>query len=428
MEMGEDLLHFIWKYGKLAAHGLHASGGAILEIVSPGSHNLHSGPDFFDARIRINGQLWAGNVEIHVRSSDWYAHGHERDPKYENVILHVVWEDDCAVFRADGSMIPVLELKNVVPSDLVGKYRELMGAMGVSFINCEREIAEVPKIHLDHWLERLYVERLEVKAGRIAELLKGSNNDWEAVLYQQLLVGFGLKINGAAFKSLASALPFTLVRKLGSEPHAIESLLFGLSGLLDGPPKDRYQARLAKEYSYLAHKFALSAMGVLRPEFFKLRPPNFPTIRLSQFANLYGKHSDLFDRVIRSREIALVREAFQVTASTYWNDHYTFGKPTPGRPKRITRPFVDLLLINTVVPIRFCYARSQGHDAPGDAMRILEGIPAEVNATVQRFGALGLPIDGALNSQALLQLHSAYCSRNKCLDCAIGERILRGNG
>lgn len=325
--MREELLHFIWKYKKLQLQNLVTTRDESLTIVDPGSHNHQSGPDFFNAKIKIDGQLWAGNVEIHSNASDWYAHHHEEDIAYDNVILHVVWHDDINVYRRDNSLIPTLELKKYVSEDLLSNYKRLFDNRSVKFINCENGISKVDDFVVRNWFERLYIERLEEKSKLVNTLLKSSNNDWEKVLFMLLLKNYGLNINGASFLSIAQALDFSRVRKLRKDHFQLESVFFGLAGLLEHREmQDSYFDSLKKEYAYLRKKFNLNQESVQRPEFFKLRPTNFPTIRLSQIARLYNEHENLFQKVINASDLDDLYAIFDISASRYWDNHFTFGK------------------------------------------------------------------------------------------------------
>ncbi len=427
--MKEDLLHFIWKYKKLQLNDLLGTRNEPIGIVNTGTHNHLAGPDFFNAKVNINGQLWAGNVEIHLKSSDWYAHHHEQDANYNNVILHVVWEDDASVFRSDNSEISTLELRNYIPQRVLEAYQKLFDKNGVQFINCEKNIAHVDTFLFENWLERLYFERLERKSQWVFELLESSKNDWEQVLFAMLLKNFGLKINGASFLSLARALDFSTVRKLQSDTLALESVFYGMSHILDSEEiPDEYYIRLKKEYIYQRHKFALEEASVQKPEFFQLRPPNFPTIRLSQLANLYTKRQNLFSRVIHASQLETLYELFDVSASAYWNDHFTFGKKSKKSIKRLTKSFIDLLIINTLLPLKFCYAQYQGKEANDEIIQIISQIKREENSIIFNFKNHGIAIENAKDSQAILQLYNEYCTQNKCLQCAVGTRILQGNG
>ncbi len=426
--MREDLLHFIWKYKKISLEEMVTTNRESIFLVDVGTHNLHAGPDFFNAKIRINEQLWAGNVEIHVNSSDWYAHNHEKDANYENVILHVVWNDDMVIYRKDKTQIPTLELKNYVPRSLLNSYQNLFDKRDTKFINCEKEIGEISDFTIDNWFERLYIDRLEQKSMLIGELLTTSKNDWEEVLFKLLLKNFGLKINGDSFLSLARSIDFSVIRKLYKSPLSLESVLFGQSGMLeDGSIVDSYYLSLKEEYGYQKHKFGLNNESVQRPEFFKLRPPNFPTVRLSQFSNLYVKENNLFSKIINTKNLEEVYSLFDVVASSYWDNHFSFGKESRKGLKKLTKPFIDLLLVNTILPVKFSYSRYLGKDVNEEILEIVYAIRKEENNVVSNFELLGLSLKSAGGSQAVLQLHSEYCSKNKCLQCAIGNSLLNGN-
>lgn len=427
--MREDLLHFIWRYKKLQLENLVTSENETLKIVDVGTHNHLSGPDFFNSKVDIDDQLWAGNVEIHLKSSDWFAHSHEQDPKYNNVILHVVWEDDSEVFRSDGSKIPTLELKNYISQELLSAYQNLFDQNKKSFINCENDITGVDDFLFENWKERLFFERLESKSNFVFELLEESHNDWEQVLFKMLLKNFGLKINGQAFLSLANALDFSLARKLRSDNRALESVFFGMSHLLeDESVVDEYYIRLKKEYAYQKNKFDLKEVGVQKPEFFKLRPPNFPTIRLSQLASLYSKQENLFSCLINVSELEEIYKLLNVSAGEYWNDHFTFGKSSKKSTKKLTKKFIDLLIINTILPLKFCHAQSLGKDVNDDILKVISQIKPEENSIVSNFKSLKIESKNAKDSQAVLQLYNEYCSKNRCLQCAVGSSLLNRNG
>ncbi|MFS4494134.1 DUF2851 family protein [Maribacter sp. 2308TA10-17] len=426
--MREDLLHFIWKYKKLQLTDLLTTNNQSVVIIDVGLHNHLAGPDFFNAKVNIDSQLWAGNVEIHIKSSDWYLHRHEEDSNYDNVILHVVWEDDASVFRKDGSEIPTLELKNYIPSKLLSAYQNLFDKKQKTFINCEKDIAQVGSFIFQNWLERLYFERLERKSEFVLSLLKDSKNDWEQVLFSLLLKNFGLKINGDAFLSLAGALDFSIVRKLQSDVLQLESVFFGMTHLLkDETVLDAYYIQLMKEYQYLKSKFDLADDGVIKPEFFKLRPLNFPTIRLSQLANLYASHQNLFDKVIHANSLGELYSLFDVFASTYWDNHFTFAKPSKKSTKKLTKKFIDLLIINSVLPMKFCHAKQLGKDTNESIISIISEIKKEDNSIISNFKNQGVTTKNAKDTQAILQLYNEYCTKNKCLECVVGNTLLQGN-
>ena len=399
-----------------------------LTIVDVGTPNERSGPDFFNAKVIIDGQLWAGNVEIHINSSDWYAHHHENDANYGNVILHVVWEDDMVIYRRDKTLIPTLELSDYVPIEILKNYQNLFDRRTPKFINCENDISKIDGFTMSNWLDRLYIERLEQKSVMVDKLLNTSRNDWEKVLFTLLLRNFGLKINGDAFFSLALSLDYPIVRKLQKDPFQFESVMFGLSGLLnDDGLFDAYHDSLKLEYLYLKNKFGLNEDGVQKPEFFRLRPANFPTIRLSQIANLYGKHQNLFQKVMAASSIAELYSIFDIRASKYWDNYFTFGRESRKSAKRLTEKFIDLLIINTIIPIKFCYTRSIGKDPNEGILNIVESIGHEENNILKKFRGFRLKLGTARESQATLQLYNEYCMKNKCLQCAVGASLLNGN-
>ncbi len=426
--MREDLLHFIWKYRKLPLEGLVTSNNLEIEILEVGVHNHLAGPDFFNAKIHIGGQLWAGNVEIHIKSSDWYVHGHERDSNYNNVILHVVWEDDATVFRSDESEMPTLELKPYIPDYLLDNYQSLFDKRHKRFINCEKDIGQIDPFVFRNWLDRLYFERLEGKSLLVQSLLKESKNNWEQVLFTLLLKNFGSKINGESFSSLGRVLDFSIIRKIQNDPFKLESVFFGLAGLLGSDSiTDIHYTNLNKEYGYLKTKYQLNDEGVQRPEFFKLRPANFPTIRLSQLANLYGSHPNLFSEVMGASNITEIYSIFTISASAYWDTHFTFGKESRRNTKKLTKVFINLLIINTLIPLKFCYAKHTGKEVNEEITMLASQLKKEENTIIKSFGDHRSKVENALESQALLQLYNEYCTKNRCLDCAVGTILLNRN-
>lgn len=423
--MREDLLHYVWKTQKFRKENLRTTSGELLEILHTGHYNTSSGPDFFNARVRLSGQEWAGNLEIHVKSSDWYIHNHEKDPNYDNVILHVVWEDDTPVFRKDGTLIPVLELQDYLSEEFLLSYKNLVRNQRHEFINCEKEAATVSDIIWEDWQQRLYVERLENKSKIIQQLLRESKNDWEAVLFVMLAKNFGLNKNGPAFMSIAKHIDFNVVKKVSNDVLQLESLLMGFSGFLTSDTIfDQYYLQLQKEFEFLRKKFQLNNYVGVKPVFFGLRPPNFPTIRLSQLAQLHSKSTHLFSKLMETNSIEQFYDFLEVNASPYWNTHYTFGKSGKERIKSTSKDFLNLLLINTIVPLKFCYHQYLGENKTEEILKLISNLPAENNNLVNNFSAIGLESKTAFQSQAKIQLHSNYCSKNKCLECHVGGTLL----
>lgn len=421
--MKEDFLHYVWKFQKLQRGSLRTVSDETVHIHNPGRHNLNAGPDFFNARLEIGGQMWAGNVEIHLKASDWYAHHHETDAAYENVILHVVWEYDADIYRKDGSVIPTLTLQEYVPKTILEQYRKLIHKSN-KWIPCEADLPYIDDFVIQNWLERLYFERLERKEKQLNEALKKSKNHWEELLFRFLCKNFGLKINGESFLSIAESIPFSVVKKCSHNVKELEALLMGQAGLLDKTLQDGYFQELQSTYAYLKHKFALDNRTVIPPQFFRLRPPNFPTVRLSQFAALYARYPNLFTDLIERKERKAYYDFFDCQASEYWDIHYNFGVESGRRRKRLTTKFIDLLIINTVLPVKFAYARYRGEDILDQIIEIASEIDVEENSIIQKFNAIRPLAKNAFQSQALLELKNEYCNFNRCLQCAIGNVVV----
>ncbi len=421
--MKEDFLHHVWQYKKFSLQGLKTVQGEPIEIINAGQYLQQSGPDFFNAQLVIGGQKWAGNVEIHIKSSDWYLHSHENDPNYDNVVLHVVWEHDTEVMRRDNSEIPVLELKHYTDPKLIESYNALAAAK--TWIYCEKELESMNGFVLENWKERLFFERLERKAAPILQLATERGNDWEAVLFCFLAKNFGLNTNGGTFFALANSLPFGVVRKESFDAENLEALLLGRAGLLDGDYEDACPRDLKARYAYMAHKHQLKPAHIDSPEFFRHRPDNFPTIRLSQFAQLYHKHQNLFSKVIGSATVEDIYEIFEVQASSYWQTHYTFDKESSKKRKALTASFIDLIIVNTIIPFRFAYARHTGKELSEELIGLLKSVAPEKNAVVNKFRSFKVVAESAYDTQSLLQLRNEYCAHKRCMQCALGLELLK---
>lgn len=421
--MKEDFLHYLWKFKKFDSLNLKTFNEEEITINNVGQYLELSGPDFFNAQITIDNQKWAGNVEIHLKSSDWYVHHHERDSAYENVILHVVWEHDTEIFRQNNIEIPVLELKNYVDTLMISNYQSLMAPK--SWIFCEKQFKEINEFVLKNWQERLFFERLERKSKPIEELLEQTNQDWEAVLFCLLAKNFGLNTNGEIFLKIVQSIPFSIIRKESFELENLEALLLGTAGLLDSEKEDRYFKDLKFRYFYLLHKYQIEKKIVEPVQFFKHRPDNFPTIRLSQLANLYHIHQNLFSKISSPSALKEIYEMFQVSASAYWQNHYQFDKESPKKRKKLSKSFIDLILINTIIPLQFAYAKSQGKEISEDLISVLNEVASEKNAVLDKFSFFGIKPKNAFESQSLLQLKSEYCNKSRCLECAIGMELLK---
>ncbi|HSN48243.1 MAG TPA: DUF2851 family protein [Flavobacterium sp.] len=421
--MKEDFLHHLWKFKKFDALNLKTFNGEGITIVNVGQYLEFAGPDFFNAQIIIGDQKWAGNVEIHLKSSDWYVHHHERDEAYENVILHVVWEHDTEIFRKNNSEIPVLELMNYVDPATITNYQSLISPK--SWIFCEKQLKDIDDFTINNWLERLFFERLERKSKPIFELLEQTNHDWEAVLFSLLAKNFGLNTNGEIFSKIAQSIPFSIIRKESFEVENLEAMLLGNAGLLDLEKEDTYFKDLKFRYFYLLHKYQLEKKIGEPVQFFKHRPDNFPTIRLSQLANLYHMQQNLFSKISTSTSVKDIYETFDVSASAYWLNHYQFDKESPKKKKQLSRTFIDLIIINTIIPLQFTYAKSQGKEISEDLIQLLNDVASEKNAIMDKFSSFGIRTKNAFESQSLLQLKNEYCNKSRCLECAVGMEMLK---
>lgn len=422
--MNEDFLHFVWKFQKFSSIHLRTVQEESLQILNVGQHNFDAGPDFLFGKVVIDTQVWAGTIEIHLQSSNWYTHSHEIDKRYDSVILHVVWEHDMDIRRSDETIIPTLELKHCVNKQVLQNYQKLFSSRKL-WINCENQLGKVDEFVVKNWLDRLYLERLEDKSKLILDQLSNCANDWEAVLFQLLCKNFGLKVNGEAFLSMARSLDYKVVKKSKQKLLTLEALFMGQAGLLSQQKLDSYHMALTKSYEYTQLKFSLSNLDVARPKFFRLRPPNFPTVRLSQLAHLIHRRPHLFSELISIQSITEFYTLFDISASPYWDTHYNFEVVSAKRNKRLTKSFIDLLLINTVIPLKHCHAMSHGKDISEEIIQLATSIKPEENGIVRKFKNLRDLGNSALESQALLQLKNTYCEKNKCLQCAIGSNLLK---
>ncbi len=422
--MQEDFIHYLWKFKKLSGLELQTTNGESILIESLGTHNHHSGPDFFNSRVTIGDQKWAGNVEMHVKASDWYLHGHDDDPAYDNVILHVVWIHDAEINRRDQVPIPVLEVSNYVPERLITSYRKLFSVKNDQFINCERDFPSINEFKRQQWFEKLFIERLESRNHKITQRLERSNNDWEAVFFQLLCRSFGTKVNADAFEQLAQSMDQATVRKLARDAFQLEATLLGQANLLEPAHQDPYYKDVVQEYAFAKAKYDLHP--ALTPmKLFRLRPANYPTIRISQLARLYQLHPHLFGEVLLAKTRDEIHQLFEVKASFYWDTHHLFDKEVAHREKWLTSAFVDLVIINFVVPIKFAHSQFTNSDKTEELLELMYAIKPEKNTIVSGFSKLA-KVNNALESQSVLQLKPNYCDQNKCLSCDIGVSLIHG--
>jgi len=421
--MKEDFLHYLWRNKKFDFLNLQTVNGDEIVIINPGTYIEDEGPDFFNAQLIIANQKWAGNLEIHLKSSDWYVHHHESDPNYNNVILHVVWEHDVDVFRKNNTNIPVLELKNFVPDVELIKHEYLFKSK--TWINCENDIHKVNSFVFKKWQERLFLERLEMKAGSIQGCLDNNENDWEATFFIFLTKYFGLNVNGDAFYEIAKSIPFSIIRKEQTNLLSLEALLFGFANLLNDEKEDVYFLNLKQQWVYLKHKYKLSNDDFINLQFFKLRPDNFPTIRLSQLAVLYHANVNLFSKVIDANNLSDFHKLFSSEVSEYWKSRYVFDKESRLKSKKLSKSFVNLLVINVVIPMSFLYSKQRGENNVDYLIELLLQIPSETNNIVDKFEFYKLKSNSAFDSQTLIHLKNHYCNHKRCLNCDIGLSLLK---
>ncbi|MEO9570490.1 MAG: DUF2851 family protein [Polaribacter sp.] len=424
--MNEDFLHYVWKYQLFSIHDLKTTQNEDLIIVKTGYHNYNSGPDFLNAQIKIDNQLWVGNVEIHLKSSDWYVHHHEVDVNYDAVILHLVWEDDAAIFMKNNKPLPVLILKDFILSTTLNNYRNLFSTKQ-NWIPCEKDINFIDKFTLDNWKERLFFERLERKSNEMNSLLIENQNDFEATLFQLLTKNFGLRVNGDSFFRLSKSFNFSTLRKVRFEENQLSSLFFGQAGFLEEDKEDVYYQQLKYEFDYLKHKYKLIPISKNLFSFFRMRPPNFPTIRIAQLIALYYKYDNLFSKLIEMKELKLFYDFFDVEINLYWKTHYTFEKESKPLSKKITKSFVDLLLINTIIPLKFLYKKNRGELHESEFLELLKKIKPEKNNLISKFATIDVSAINAYETQSLLELKNNYCAKKLCLECAIGKKLLSRN-
>lgn len=421
--MKEDFIHYLWKY-QLLFPNLITTTGENLSVLKPGTYNTDSGPDFFNGRIRIGETTWAGNIEIHLKSSDWYSHRHENDPAYENIILHVVLHDDKPVPRKNGDLIQTLVLKDKFDPTIYSKYCAFLKSN--KWIACENQIENVDYLKRMSWIDSLMVERLNQKAKLIEAELKKTNNDLQEVFYRKLARNFGFKTNSDAFELLATLLPIKVISKHKDDVTQIEALLFGTAGMLDSKFKDDYPCRLQKEYEFLSGKYSTKTIDKKLFKFMRMRPGNFATIRISQFAQLIHRSSALLSQILEIEKLSNATNLLEVTASDYWINHFRFDIKSESKIKTLGSSSINLIMINTIIPFLFVYGKLK-HDEilQQKAISWLEKLKAENNSITRNFSRLGIKPSNAMHSQALIQLKNEYCTKKRCLECRIGHEILK---
>lgn len=413
----EQLLHYVWKHKIFPLKELKTTTGQQVEVIDTGLANTDAGPDFFNAKLKLDGVLWIGNIEIHERSSDWFKHGHHADAGYNSVILHIASEIDTEISRSNGERIPQIQL--ICPEAVRTNYKELLETD--SYPPCYRIIPSLPPFTAHSWMTALQMERFEQKATLLNERLKRCQGNWEDAFFITLARNFGFGLNGDAFETWAHRLPFRAVDKHRNDLFQIEAIFFGQAGILEDSDGDGYYLRLKKEYTYLQHKFGLIPMDASLWRFLRLRPANFPHIRIAQLACLYHRAYGLLSRIMETETLQGVRDILKGGTSEYWLTHYTFGGSSPSRPKTLSNTSLDLLIINTVVTFLYAYGLHKGNRVLcARAGSFLEELKAENNYITRMWEQCGMKASNAADSQALIQLKKEYCDKKKCLYCRIG--------
>lgn len=424
--MTESFLHYIWQFQYFKKDDLKTSEGEVLEIFNPGIRNSHAGPDFSESKIKIGELEWRGSVEIHIRASGWNDHQHHTDHAYEKVVLHVVWENDKLLQRTDGSVMPTLELKDKVDLAHWDRYKKLFTS--VESIPCSTNWRDVPEITKLSMIEGALVKRLETKAEIVKALLSKNGNNWEEVCYKLLMRNFGFKVNAEPMTQLAEVLPYKILLKHIDKPSQVEALLFGQAGFLEKVKEDDYTSLLKREYQILSskYKFGERRMNVVQWRFLRMRPANFPTMRLAQLASLLVAQKNLFSKIVESPSYSDLIKLFAIDSSEYWQHHYLPGKESKTRVPSFGKSSVENLMINTIAPILTAYGQVHDEQVFIDrAVEILQHLPAEDNKIVREWSNLGHRVTSSFDSQGLIELYNDFCMKRRCLECAVGAHIIK---
>jgi hypothetical protein len=422
--MTEELLHHLWKFRLFDQLELKTTSNESIEILKTGEHNQDAGPDFFNSKIKIADTVWAGNVEVHILASDWKKHAHQYDRSYDNIILHVVYQADQQIYRSSGESIPTLEIKTRIAPSYYHNYLRFKSSN--DWIPCEKQVHTVPAIVLNASMDRLLVERLEEKSTWIRNVLDMNKMNWEETFYQVLARNFGFKTNALPFELLAKSISLLILGRHKSSLLQIEALLFGQAGFLEQHFEDRYPQQLQNEYVFLKQKFRLTAIDNHLWKFLRLRPVNFPTIRIAQFAALVHGSIHLFSKIMETEKLNELKELLNIDVSVYWRSHYLFDKRSPDRRKKLGEESIQNLIINTIIPFLFVYGKAKADETYVErALQFMEELEGESNSIITNWRSLNIPVEKAYATQALLQLKNKYCDHKKCLQCAIGNYLLK---
>lgn len=419
--MKEEFLHYVWKMKRFNFHDLRTADGEQVNIIDFGFHNHNAGPDFLNAKVKIAETTWIGHIEIHIKASDWNRHAHQHDPGYKNVVLHVVFENDAEVTDIMDRSVPCVELKDRIEKGLLQKYDALKS--NLDWIPCAGVFNQLDLHKMDIFLESYYISRLENKSLRIQKILFDFKNDWESVLFHLILQYMGMKVNNEAFHRLTEVLPYTLLKRYSDSPIQLEGLLLGQAGLLQGA--DGHIAKLRKEYAHLAAKHRLKSMTGHEWKFLRLRPANFPTIRMAQMASLLHTHPKLFATILTNMNVKALNEVFDVRAGDYWSEHYLPGRMTRKSVKSLGKSTRKSIMINVIAPLFFTYGKIKSDSEVQEAaLNLLNDVSSESNAIIKRWQQLGVKAKNAVQSQALIELKTNYCNQFRCLQCSIGQELL----
>lgn len=416
--MKEEFIYYLWE-NRLLSNDLVTVDGEEVNIISVGIRNHDSGPDYLDTRIKIGDTLWVGHVEMHVNTSDWFRHGHQDDEAYNNVVLHVVYHNDCERLN-----IPTVEIAGKFDENILARYEGFMRSR--QWIPCEKIISNVQQFTWLSWLERLVVERLETEVKDVFTCLVENNYNWEETVYQRIMRYLGMKVNNDAFERLAKILPLKILRKHIDNALQVEAMIFGCAGFLEGMFEEQYPVLLQREFKILKSKFNLSVMPMACWKFLRMRPPNFPTVRLAQTASLICSCDTLFSKILTIKDLKTIRNVFDVKTNDYWDTHFIFGKPSKKMTKTFGTTAVDMLIINAIAPVLFCYGIYHDNEALKEkSLGFLEKMKPENNLVIRKFEKMGVNVCNAQQSQAVLHLYKCYCKKRKCLNCRVFSALFK---
>lgn len=426
--MKEDFLQYLWKFQQWTSKTLTTQDGRSINVVDPGTQNFDAGPDFLNAKVRIDETLWAGNVEVHITASDWFKHNHQHDRAYDNVILHVVYTFDKDVKNHHGEVIPALEILNCIDYQSYRYYNSWLAS--AKYIPCANQAHEVPKLIKMDAVQNAAISRIQKKAELFLDSFNQTQGDIEAGFYRGLMLAFGMKVNAMPFEQLSKIVPIKLVRQHWGDSFQLEALFLGQAGFLHDESQDEYGKKLKREFEFMSHKYDLTPMPKSAWKFFRLRPQNFPTIRLVQLAEIYAREKALAQRIIETNSLDKLRVFFQAEIRDgFWFNHYTLENQSEERPKGLGVASIDVIVINAVVPFLFALAAYNKDDIFKEkGFSFLEEMKGEKNTHIKKFIGMGFPVGNAMESQGVLGLYATFCKQLKCLNCKVGIHLLRNHG